>query len=1566
MTDPGRTYLEHCARYALAGWPCVLPVPPLEKAPPPSGYTGEHGKDTDQGDLLEFVRDYPGYSIALRMPDGVIGIDVDHYDKPKTLPDGTVEVIRKRGAETLADLEAKWGELPATWSSTSRGDENGPGHSRVLLFRVPAQRYVTKFTDIEIIQRHHRYLVVAPSSHEAGGTYTWFAPDGAASLEKVPSPFDLTELPQAWVDGLAEGASSPGLPASDPQSGYALLDQLEHDWRPECSHLTSARLTAIDRLNAADAGSRHDTMTSRVHDVVQTAAAGHTGAAYAITELRAAWDQLTAGEGRSGEFERMLHTSARKAVTAVGSVQVVRDPCLLEDAFLVAGAAPDDTEGNHGEGIDPGRYYSIREVIGAQAFDPLAQLDQPLGQAVLERTYPVVRYAADAGAWLLRVTDRWDTRGKDLSQWAVAEVAKLMPVGNPEAEKGSEEHTRHTRRARLMTQAGAKAVSSKMTALVAAGLHPCAVELADLDSQPHILWAGGYAFDLTAARVGVPVEEWISSLSPHTPHLHTAGVLPVRTETPLWDAFLEAVWPDPAIRAWALRVLSIAITGYADRALPILIGDTGRGKTQVVELLMSLLGSYAHAADARLLSPAGEKAHASIVFALKGRRLSFIDEGPREGRLAAERLKQLTGGGALTANQMNQNPITFRPTHTLVLTTNDEPVLTDPAIRSRARLIPCDGDPELVRTTRAAIGHTSGPAWRAEAPGVLAQMMAEAGEWLADPTTALVTAAPDSLRYLAENLGAEQDPIQVWLDEETDPSETGTPSRELYQAFVASCRRSGLRADAVPSETKWGRQLGRLGYPAVKAERHNVRKLVVRGGGFLPGMPALPSTGAVEKPGAPAGGLSPDPGGFLEGSTPNPPAVSPQVNPTNSVHPGGSGGFQDSLPYVHAHAHAHTRADDKLASTLQPVRETPEIPATQPSSPKPKREQTAAAKDKAAAQRAEKRQAAIDEASGRALELPAMVTRDGAVSGVWLSGAERLLQTLIDGGQAVTVDVETTGYPVGHRDFALRTIQLGNEHFAIVLDASEPEHRRVASHILETAVQLHAHSATADLVPLAHDGLIDLEHAWDRMHDTVVLAKLADPQSTGSDPGLKKLAAAMLGEAATSPSADEGRSALFKAGKWLTEVKATTPLERSGWANVDHRSETMIRYDASDVLDDAAIAHRLPQPPPAVLERERTAHRMTARVADRGLRLDPDHVRALHDAQSTALAEAAVRLTAFGIENPGSDQQVGAALEQLGAQLPRTRTGRPSVARGVLDAFKGADGDLGELVAARLAYQEAENRLGLFLDGYLQLIESGDGRARPTIYTLAADTGRMSCVRPNLQQVPREGGYRACITADPGHVLISADFSGVELRVAAALSQDANLMAIVADESRDIHREIAQVVWGPGAGKAERYQAKRKVFGRIYGSGINGLMTADPPVSEGIARAIVDALDTMTPGLSEWSRQVAGAIEAGRTEFVAYSGRTIYMPKDRGYAGPNYCIQGTARELLIDALMRWRETPWGEATLLPVHDELVVQVPEADAEAATAALVECMASELHGVAIIADPSEPTYAWADSV
>lgn len=537
----------------------------------------------------------------------------------------------------------------------------------------------------------------------------------------------------------------------------------------------------------------------------------------------------------------------------------------------------------------------------------------------------------------------------------------------------------------------------------------------------------------------------------------------------------------------------------------------------------------------------------------------------------------------------------------------------------------------------------------------------------------------------------------------------------------------------------------------------------------------------------------------------------------------------------------------------------------------------------------EARLAAIAEAGGAVHPLPVAVDRRGTVVPLGVAQVRTALRQIQDqDGGTLTVDVETSGYPVGHPAYVLRLVQLGGEDLAVVLDPADAEQRTAIAAALHEATRLHAHSATADLVPLVDAGLIDERDAWDRMHDTVIPAKLADPASTGSDPGLKQLAGAVLGEHATAPAAEAARAALFKAGRWLGNTKADTPPARSGWAQVDTGCEAMLRYAASDVLDTAALARRLPAPEPRVHERERLAQRMTARVTHRGLRIDADHVRELTERHTTARTErTGALIAAHGIENPGSNPQVAAALVALGAELSRTPKGAPSVAVAALEPLGRRDDAVGELARGVLDYRHHDTVLGTFLAPYAALA-AGDGRARPTVYTLGTDTGRMSCVRPNLQQLPRTGGVRACITADPGQMLISADFSGVELRVAAALSQDPTLLRIIA-EGRDLHAEVARQVFGPDAGKAERYIAKRVVFGRLYGGGIPTL-AAQAGVSQGIAGAAVETLDALTPQLAAWSTSIRDAVRQGRTQFPTYAGRVIHLPREYPHKGPNYCL----------------------------------------------------------------------------
>jgi hypothetical protein len=107
-------------------------------------------------------------------------------------------------------------------------------------------------------------------------------------------------------------------------------------------------------------------------------------------------------------------------------------------------------------------------------------------------------------------------------------------------------------------------------------------------------------------------------------------------------------------------------------------------------------------------------------------------------------------------------------------------------------------------------------------------------------------------------------------------------------------------------------------------------------------------------------------------------------------------------------------------------------------------------------------------------------------------------------------------------------------------------------------------------------------------------------------------------------------------------------------------------------------------------------------------------------------------------------------------------------------------------------------------------------------------------------------------------------------------------------------------------------------------------------------------------------------VKQGNTQYPSYSGRIIHLPREFPHKAPNYLIQGSAREILVDTLVKWSQTKWGQCTLLPVHDEVDVFVPAEEAEEATAALIECMTTEIHGVKIVAEPSAPSPFWADSV
>jgi DNA polymerase-1 len=154
------------------------------------------------------------------------------------------------------------------------------------------------------------------------------------------------------------------------------------------------------------------------------------------------------------------------------------------------------------------------------------------------------------------------------------------------------------------------------------------------------------------------------------------------------------------------------------------------------------------------------------------------------------------------------------------------------------------------------------------------------------------------------------------------------------------------------------------------------------------------------------------------------------------------------------------------------------------------------------------------------------------------------------------------------------------------------------------------------------------------------------------------------------------------------------------------------------------------------------------------------------------------------------------------------------------------------------------------------------------------------------------------------------------------------------------------------------------LFGWAYGGGVPAL-AQQLGISEAVMQAIVEALQQVAPTYVAWADELKRMVRGGSTQMPTYAGRIIHLPGAYSYKSPNYAVQGTGRELLVDALLAWDRTPWGGGLVLPVHDEIVAVVPEQDAAQATAALVRCMTRELYGITIKAEASEPSFAWQDS-
>jgi DNA polymerase-1 len=318
--------------------------------------------------------------------------------------------------------------------------------------------------------------------------------------------------------------------------------------------------------------------------------------------------------------------------------------------------------------------------------------------------------------------------------------------------------------------------------------------------------------------------------------------------------------------------------------------------------------------------------------------------------------------------------------------------------------------------------------------------------------------------------------------------------------------------------------------------------------------------------------------------------------------------------------------------------------------------------------------------------------------------------------------------------------------------------------------------------------------------------------------------------------------------------------------------------------------------------------------------------------------------------NIGSPKQLGEVLFdklKLVEKPKKTKTGQYATGEDILQGLK----DKHEIIQKILDFRETGKLKSTYVDALPKLVNEKTGRVHTTFNQTIAATGRLSSTNPNLQNIPirtEKGRYvrKMFVPRDKEHILLAADYSQIELRIIAAISQDENMInAFKAGE--DIHAATAAKVFGVDLADVTRQQrsnAKAVNFGIIYGQGAFGL-AQQTGLSRGEAREVIDQYFQTYPGIRDYmDSQKTYAQKHGYVKTIM--GRKRYL-KDinsrnavvRGQAERNAInapIQGSAADVIKIAMInlhrKMEEQKFASKMVLQVHDELVFDVLKSEEE----------------------------------
>ena len=377
---------------------------------------------------------------------------------------------------------------------------------------------------------------------------------------------------------------------------------------------------------------------------------------------------------------------------------------------------------------------------------------------------------------------------------------------------------------------------------------------------------------------------------------------------------------------------------------------------------------------------------------------------------------------------------------------------------------------------------------------------------------------------------------------------------------------------------------------------------------------------------------------------------------------------------------------------------------------------------------------------------------------------------------------------------------------------------------------------------------------------------------------------------------------------------------------------------------------------------ERPLPGVLAEMEQAGIRVDPDRLRQLSHDFGLRMAELETEAHAAASRpfNLGSPKQIGEILfgELALEGGKRTASGQWSTDASVLEDLATA-GHL--LPKAILGWRELSKLKGTYTDALIAAADEGTCRVHTSFQLAASSTGRLASSDPNLQNIPirTDTGrqLRTAFVAGPGNVLISADYSQIELRILAHMGDIPQLKQAFA-EGRDIHAATASEMFGvpiEGMPAQVRSRAKAINFGIVYGISAFGLAN-QLSIPQDEAGAYIKTYFERFPGIRGYMDRMRAKVRADGWVETLF-GRRIHVPDIKAKSvgqrqgaervAINAPIQGTAADIIRRAMIRMPGALEAAGLsqvkmLLQVHDELVFETPEAEADRAIAVIKRVM------------------------